>query len=207
MFEGDLATLSTADLLASAAEHQAEANRVAARGLEHAQVYADRHHPSACPDRPGRRSWEGRERTGVLGGEGCPEGVEFAIAEFAVVTGVSARVAAGYLGQALALRHRFPFTWARVQAGDATAWKAGRIAADCAGLSAEAAAYVDRRVAPLVDSITPYRLQRIVTAAKLHADPDLARTEAAEKAGERGVFVGHSTEHGTKTMYIKAAAG
>ena len=41
----------------------------------------------------------------------------------------------------------------------------------------------------------------------MHADPDLARAEAAEQARERGVFVGRSDEHGTKTMYIKAAAG
>ena len=37
--------------------------------------------------------------------------------------------------------------------------------------------------------------------------PDLARAEAAERARERGVFVGRADEHGTKTMYIKAAAG
>ena len=143
----------------------------------------------------------------MLGGDGCPEILEFAIAEFAVMLGISPRVAADYLGQALALRHRFPFTWARVQAGEATAWKACRIVADCAKLSEDAAAYVDQRIARLIDSITPYRLNKIVKAAKMHADPDLARAEAAEKARERGVFVGRSDEHGTKTMYIKAAAG
>ena len=111
MFEGDLATLTTADLLASAADHDAEARRVDARRLEHAQVYADRFHPDAGPARPGRRSWEGRERAVVLGGDGCPEILEFAIAEFAVMLGISPRVAANYIGQALALRHRFPFTW------------------------------------------------------------------------------------------------
>ena len=121
--------------------------------------------------------------------------------------GISPRVAADYLGQALALRHRFPFTWARVLAGEATPWKACRIVADCAKLSEDAAAYVDQRIARLIDSITPYRLDKIVKAAKMHADPDLARAEAAEKARERGVFVGRSNEHGTKTMYIKAAAG
>ncbi len=207
MFEGDLATLTTADLLASAADHDAEARRVDARRLEHAQVYADRFHPDARPVRPGRRSWEGRERAVVLGGDGCPEILEFAIAEFAVILGISPRVAANYIGQALALRHRFPFTWARVQAGDATPWKACRIVADCAKLSADAAAYVDQRIARLIDSITPYRLNKIVKAAKMHADADLARAEAAEKARERGVFVGRADEHGTKTMYIKAAAG
>ncbi|WP_405067444.1 hypothetical protein OG558_38485 [Kribbella sp. NBC_01510] len=207
MFEGDLATLTTADLLASAADHDAEARRVDARRLEHAQVYADRFHPDACPVRPGRRACDGRERAVVLGGDGCPEILEFAVAEFAVILGISPRVAANYLGQALALRHRFPFTWARVQAGDATPWKACRIVADCAKLTQDAAAYVDQRIARLIDSITPYRLNKIVQAAKMHADPDLARAEAAETARERGVFVGRSTEHGTKTMYIKAAAG
>ncbi|MGY4767128.1 hypothetical protein ACXC9Q_09430 [Kribbella sp. CWNU-51] len=207
MFEGDLATLTTADLLASAAEHDVEARRVDARRLLHAQIYADRYHPSAHPGRPGRRSCDGRERAVVLGGDGCPEILEFAIAEFAVMLGISPRVAANYLGRAVALRHRFPFTWARVQAGEATAWKACRIVADCAKLTQDAAAYVDQRIAPLIDSITPYRLNKIVTAAKLHADPALARAEAAEQARERGVFVGRSDPHGTKTMYIKAAAG
>ena len=79
--------------------------------------------------------------------------------------------------------------------------------ADCVKLSQDAAAYVDQRIARLIDSITPYRLDKIVQAAKMHADADLARAEAAEKARERGVFVGRADEHGTKTMYIKAAAG
>ncbi|WP_405067974.1 hypothetical protein OG558_41635 [Kribbella sp. NBC_01510] len=207
MFEGDLAMLSTADLLESAVEWRAVGVRADVRVLEVALVYADRFHPDACPARPGRRGCDGRERAVVLGGDGCPEVLEFAVAEFAVVLGISPRVAADYLGQALALRHRFPFTWARVLAGEATAWKACRIVADCVKLSADAAAYVDQRIAPLIDSITPYRLDKIVKAAKMHADADLARAEAAEKARERGVFVGRADEHGTKTMYIKAAAG
>ena len=203
----DLTTLSTAGLLESAAEHRAEANRLDARGFEHAQVFADRHHPDLCPVRPGRRSWEGRERAVVLGGDGCPEIAEFAVAEFGLMLGVSPGVAADYIGRALALRHRFPFLWARVQAGAATPWRAGKIAACCVKLSEEAARYVDKRIAPIVDSITPYRLEKIVKAAKLHADPDAARAEAAEKARERGVFVGQTDEHGTKTMYIRASSG
>ncbi|MEV5965572.1 DUF222 domain-containing protein [Kribbella sp. NPDC051952] len=206
MFEEDLATLSTADLLESAAEHRAVVNRAEARLLEHAQIYADRYHPDKCPTRPGRRSCDGRERPVVLGGEGCPEIAEFAIAEFGVILGISPRVAADYLGHALALRHRFPFTWARVQAGDATAWKARRIVADCTKLSEEAARYVDRRIAPIIDSITPYRLEKIVNAAKNHADPELARAETDEKTRERGVYVGQSDDRGTKTIYIRTAS-
>ena len=67
MFERDLATLSTADLLESAAEHRAEANRADARLLEHALVYADRFHPDAGPARPGRRCLR---RPGTGGGAG-----------------------------------------------------------------------------------------------------------------------------------------
>ena len=207
MFEGDLTTLSTADLLESAAEHRAEARRRDARLLEHALVYADRHRPDACAVRPGRRSCDGRERAVVLGGAGCPPIAEFAVAEFGVVQGISPGVAADFIGQALALRHRFPFTWACVRAGEATPWKACRIVAECSKLSEEAANYVDQRVAPVVDSLTPYRLNKIVTAAKMHADPAAARAEAEEKARERGVFVGRSNDHGTRTMYITAAAG
>ena len=207
MFENDLSELSTAALLESAAEHRALASRCEVRVLEHAQIYADRFHPDSCPERPGRRSCDGRERAVVLGGEGCPEIAEFAIAEFGVLLGISPGVAARLLGEALALRHRFPFLWARVLAGEATPWKAQQIVAACVKLSEEAAADVDRRVAGLVDSITPYRLEKIVRAARMHADPDLARAEAGEKARERGVFVGASDEHGTKSIYIKASSG
>ncbi|WP_405063990.1 hypothetical protein OG474_20720 [Kribbella sp. NBC_01505] len=207
MFDEDLTLLPTADLLESAADHRAFANRADARGLEHALVYADRFHPDAGASRPGRRSFEGRERPVVLGGEGCPEIMEFAISEYAVVLGVSHGIGAKIIGDALALRHRFPLTWARVLSGDATPWKACRIVRECVDLSEEAARFVDSRVAALIDTITPYRLDKIVKAAKMHADPEAAHAEAAAKVRERGVFVGRSNEHGTKTIYIRTSIG
>ena len=209
MFEGDLTTLSTPDLLESAAGHRAEANRLDARLLEHAQTYADRHHPDACPVRPGRGrgSGDGRERAVVLGGDGCPEIAEFAPAEFGVMLGISAGAAADFIGQALALRHRLPLTWARVQAGEATPWKARKIATACLELPEDAARSVDRRVAKVVDSLTPIRLDKIVEAAKKHADPEGSRRKAEEKARERGVHLGRSDEHGTKKIYIRTATG
>ncbi|WP_319045445.1 DUF222 domain-containing protein, partial [Kribbella solani] len=226
MFENDLTELSTADLLESAAEHRALANHADTRLLEHAQTYADRYHPNhhqprpsqpghhpgrhssnGPGNRPGNRPGNGRERTVTLGGDGCPEITEFAIAEFAAILAISPMTAARLIGEALALRHRFPHTWARVLSGDATAWKARQLATTCLKLTETAAHHVDRRVAPLIDTITPYRLDKIIHAAKHHADPDLAHTETDEKARERGVFIGPSNHHGTKTIYIKAAAG
>ncbi|MGW1342386.1 DUF222 domain-containing protein [Kribbella sp. NPDC002412] len=207
MFEDDLTSLPTVDLLESAVAHRAEVNRLEARLLEHAQIYADRYHPDACRTRPGRPFDDGRERAVVLGGDGCPEIAEFAPAEFGVMLGISPGAAADYIGQALALRHRFPFTWARVLAGEATPWKARKIATACLELSQEAAKTVDQRVAKVVDSLTPGRLDKIVEAAKKHADPDAARAKAEEKKRERGVYVGRSDEHGTKKIFIRTGSG
>ncbi|MFI6678408.1 hypothetical protein ACIBG1_26880, partial [Kribbella sp. NPDC050469] len=207
MFEGDLTSLPTADLLESAAAHRAEANRLDARLLEHAQVYADHYHPSACSPRPTRRPSDGRERAIVLGGEGCPEIAEFAPAEFGAMIGISAGAAADFIGQALALRHRLPLTWARVQSGQATPWKARKIATACLDLSEDAARTVDHRVAKVVDTLTPGRLDRIVEAAKKHADPEAARAKAAERARERGVYLGRCDEHGTKKIFIRTGSG
>src|SRR3954470_23088953 len=102
MFENDLDELSTADLLESAAEHRAMANQAETRLLQHAQIYADRFHPSTCgirPGRPGRRSCDGRERAVVLGGDGCPPIAEFALTEFGVMLGISPMVARQFLGE------------------------------------------------------------------------------------------------------------
>ncbi|WP_406048449.1 DUF222 domain-containing protein [Kribbella sp. NBC_00889] len=207
MFDDDLSALPTADLLESAAQHRAEINRLEARLLEHAQHFADQHHPTTSPPRPRLHDWEGRERSIVLGGDGCPEITEFAPAEFGAVLGMSTGAAAGYIGQALALRHRFPFIWARVQSGDATPWRAAKISTACEDLSLETAAMVDRRLAPIVDTVTPYRLDKIIKAAQWHADPAAARAAAEEKARERGVYVGDADDHGTKILYVRAATG
>ncbi|MEV0788256.1 hypothetical protein [Kribbella sp. NPDC050459] len=206
MFDHDLGVLPTRDLLEAAAECRAVASRADARVLECAQVYADRFHPAVCEVRPGRRVRDGGERAVVLGGEGCPEIAEFAVAEFAVVLGVSPGVGRQIIADGLALRHRFPRIWAQVQAGAATPWKACQIVRYCVKLDPCAAAYVDRRVAPIVDTISPYRLDKIVAAAKKQADPGLAETDAAEAAADRGVFVGRGDGHGNKSIYIKAAA-
>src|SRR2546430_15789785 len=105
MFEMELDALSTRDLLERAAGCRAVANEADARLLQCAQLYADRYHPSICPSRPSRGARDGRERAVVLGGDGCPEMAEFAVAEFAVVIGVSSGVGREVIADALALRH------------------------------------------------------------------------------------------------------
>ncbi|TDD61152.1 hypothetical protein E1263_08160 [Kribbella antibiotica] len=206
MFENELAELSTTDLMESAAGERTAENRSATRSLVHAVVYADRFHPDVCAVRPGRRVSDGRERAVVLGGDGCPPVMEFCIGEYGAVLGLSPGVARQYLADSLSLRHRFPFVWARVLTEEVTAWKARNLARDCEKLSLAAALTVDKKVAPLLDTISPTRLAKIIKAAKMYADPDLAKAEAAETTAERGVWVGQSDEHGTKTCVIKAAS-
>jgi hypothetical protein len=212
MFEGDLSGLTAAEVLASAAEHHTAGRHHEVSLLVHAQHFADLHSTDTLPrrrERDGQPDRErGRERGVVLGGAGCPEIAQFAPAEFgAVVLGVSAGVAAEFMGQALALRHRLPRCWAMVLDHAATPWKARKIATACLHLSLEAAALVDRDVAGIIDSVTPARLTTIVKAALWKADPEAAAAAAKQKERERGVYVGQSDENGTKAVYVLAASG
>jgi hypothetical protein len=212
MIDLGLDELPTRDLLERAAGCRTAANRADAEQLAIAQIYADRYHPTSRglrnPEGTGkaRTHDDGRERAIVLGGDGCPEIAEFAVAEFAVVIGVSCGVGRDLIADAVALRYRFPQIWARIQAGEATPWIARKIVRACAKLDYPAARYVDERVAGIVDTISPYRLSKIVSAAAKTADPTLAASEAAEAAKSRGVFVRRGQSHGNKAIWIIAPA-
>ncbi len=156
---------------------------------------------------PGHVALPGGERGHVYGGPGCPAVAEFAAAEFGAVIGRSSGSAANLMGQALALRHRLPFLWAQVEALNAEPWKACTVATACLTLSVEAAAIVDRKVAPIINSVTPRQLENIVKAAVHQADPEAARAAADQKAKERGVWAGQADEHGTTSLHIRAATG
>ncbi|MEU0090784.1 DUF222 domain-containing protein, partial [Kribbella sp. NPDC006257] len=208
MFDTDLNELDARATLASAARLHEQRVEIDLALIEHALHFADLH-----PDPAGLDGGHvpppapGRERGKVYGGAGCPAVAEFAPAEFGAVIGKGKYAAAHYLGQALALRHRLPLTWAQVRAGQATEWKARQVATACDGLSEQAAALVDERVAHILDTLTPLRVERIVRTAKWQADPEAARAEAEEKARERGVWPGRTDDHGTTTLFLRAATG
>ncbi len=201
MFEEDLDELDTADLLAAASQYGRIENRAAVRVLEAALAYADRHAVVLGEPRPGY------EKIHVYGGDGCPGVAEFAPIEFGAVMRMSSGAAAALIGEALALRHRLPRTWAAVLDGNAVAWRARKIAHACLALSQEAAAIVDRKVAGIVNTVTPGALTKIVKAAVWEADPEAAKAQAEAAARTRGVFVAPSDDHGTKQIWVRAAAG
>jgi hypothetical protein len=205
VFDCDVTELDAAETLAAATD--AHAARTAADlhlielSLHLADLYPD---PATIP---GHVSLPGGERGWHHGGPGCPGFAEFAAAEFGAAIGRSAGSAAVFIGQSLALRHRFPHILAAIRSGHGEPWKARNIATLCLTLSLEAAAIVDRRVARILDSVTPLQLEKLVKAAIKQADPEAARATADQKAKERGVYAGHTDEHGTTTLHIHAATG
>ncbi len=205
MFDRDVAGLDAGAALAAAAELRAIADRAEAKLLEVAAHFADLH-PE--PDLAADTDWlPGMERAREFGGQGCPEVAEFAPVEFGAALGLSSAAAARLIGEALGLRHRLPRLWARVRAGQVPAWRARQVAAACAARSQPVATQVDQRVAPIAETVTSYRLERIVTAAILRADPAAARAEVDKAARDRGVWVQPADLLGTKTVYVQAAAG
>jgi hypothetical protein len=208
MFEGDLSGLGIRALLSAGAKFRAVEDRAAVRQLEVALAFADR-----CPDPRAETDTgygevlPGAERGRVYGGVGCPAVAEFAAAELGAVFGWSSGAAAAFIGEALALRHRLPRIWAMVLAGEAVPWRARQVARACLALSQDAAAIVDEKLVGIINTVGWSRLKAMVKAAVLEADPEGARAAAEQAARERGVFVGDSDDHGTKTIWVKAAAG
>ncbi|HEY0693624.1 MAG TPA: DUF222 domain-containing protein [Kribbella sp.] len=206
MFDADWDELDAAATLDAAVEFDADENRASLGKLEAALHFADLHAdlPSSSQH---ARTVRGGERLVVHGGAGCPAVAEFAPAEFGAVLKLASGTAAAYMGEALALRHRFPKILAKIRNGQAIVWRARTVARACIKLSQEAAALVDERVAPVIDTLSAYRLQKIIDAVIKEVDPDAARKAAEDRARERGVWIDPSDDHGTKSIYVKAAAG
>ena len=148
----------------------------------------------------------GAERLVVLGGLGTPEVAEFAPAEFAARAGMSVFSGTTLITDALDLRHRLPLLWARARAGEVEVWVARKVAALSRPLDVRGAALVDRRVAPYAGSLSWGRLEPVVLAAVVAADPEAARAAAEAAASEQGVWLQPSTEAGTKTLFARAQA-
>jgi 5-methylcytosine-specific restriction endonuclease McrA len=75
-------------------------------------------------------------------------------------------------------KHRLPKVWARLVAGQVTAWRVRRLAEATRGLSAEAVAFVDAQVAHVVHTTGPAVIHRLVLEAAARFDPEA--TEVTE---------------------------
>jgi len=133
----------------------------------------------------------GREGELRLAGHGAFRVTEFAACQLAAALGMSEYTARTYLGQGLELRDRLPRLWSQVLAGVLPAWKALKIAEETIPLTATAADYIDRHLAPFAHQLSFGRILRTVQAGIDRHDPHTAADRAEKAAEHRGVWVDH----------------
>ncbi len=203
VFENDLVELDANGTLAAAEANEHTLITAETRRLQIAAHWADLHPGDAVAE----SRLPGSERPAQLGGDGTPTVGDFAPAELGCVLRMSDGSASRLIADALDLRHRLPSIWAAAQAGQVPAYQARRIASATRHLTAVHAATVDQRVAPSLGAVSWGRLERLLEAAIIAADPDAAERAAAAAAQERFVRLGYSSEHGLKLIIARATAG
>ena len=142
-----------------------------------------------------------------LGGEGTPTVAGFAPAELGCVLRISDGAACRLIGDALDLRHRLRLIWAAAEAGQVPAYQARHIATATRHLTAEQAGWVDTQLASSLGAVSWGRLQTLLEAKIIEADPVGAEQQAALAAQQRFVRLGRSSEHGLKLIIARANAG
>ena len=107
-----------------------------------------------------------------LAGAGAPEVSDFAVTELSVALGRSRESGRLLVGDVVEAKHRLPKVWARLVAGQVTAWRVRRLAQATRGLSEEAVAFVDAQVAHVVHTAGPATIHRLVLEAAARFDPE-----------------------------------
>jgi Domain of unknown function (DUF222) len=170
--------------------------------LELAAVWADRHYLD--PDGLGYHPLV--ERACAFGGEGTPEVSEYCAAELGALQGTGMWAARSLIADALDLRYRLPRLWDRVRTGGVRAWQARKVAEATRCLSWQAASNLDHALSDSIGLMPWPRFRKILDAAVLDADPELA-AERAERARTSQDVYSFDSEDGLKTIVAKAAAG
>jgi hypothetical protein len=199
----DLVELDAASTLAAAEANEHTLITAETRRLQIAAHWADLHPGDAVP----QDRLPGREHPVRLGGEGTPTVADFAPAELGCVLRISDGSACRLIGDALDLRHRLRLIWTAALTGQLPAYQARRIAAATRHLTVEQAAYVDAQLAPSLGALPWGRLQTLLEATIIEADPVGAEQQAAAAAQERFVRLGRNSEHGLKLIIARATAG
>ena len=203
MFENDLVELDASATLAAAEANEHTLITAEARRLQIAAHWADLHAGDAVAE----SRLPGAEHPVRLGGAGTPTVGDFAPAELGCALRISDGAADRLLGDALDLRHRLPQIWAAALAGRVPAYQARRIAAATRHLSVEQARWVDAQLVPSLGAVSWGRLETLLEAKIIEADPVGAEQRAALAAQERFVRLGRASEHGLKLIIARATAG
>ncbi len=191
-----------AGVLAAVREDTAVVNAGEARRMLAAVAWAAMHSVDSITDAATYADFGGD--TGMpVAGPGAPLVSEFSIVEFAAAIGLPTEAGKAYLGEAVELRYRLPRLWARVVAGDLVAWKARKTAKATIILSAEAAAFVDRHLAPVAHKVGPTQTDRLIDEAIARFMPDEAERRRKQAADGRRLDIDtrQASLQGTATVY------
>jgi len=151
---------------------------------------------------------EAAERLVRGGADGTPDVGDFLALEIAGILGLSEASAALRIAGTLNLKHRHPGLFARAVRGTVRAWQALRVADRCAqaGLSAEAARWVDHQLGVALTGQPWGRAVRQLEGYIVAADPALAAARAQAKRTARGVHVAHESD-GAATVLARLDTG
>src|SRR3954451_10924950 len=200
----DKTSASPASVLAAARDRRSAADQAEADLCQLAITWAVMH-PADSIHEPATFILKGCGQTHLeLAGPGAPSVAEYAVPELAAALGMSTEAGKRYLGECLELRYRLPRLWRRLTAGDLPAWKARLVARETTRLSLEAAAYVDRHLAPVAHKVKPTQLDRLVNEAIGRFMPDEVERLAAESWDKRHVTVYEQLVSFTGTMTVAA---
>jgi hypothetical protein len=132
----------------------------------------------------------------TLAGEGAPGMSEFAVAEFAAAIGLSTHAGRNLIGSALECRHRLPKIWARVMAGEVPVWKVRRLTEHTHRLPLPGAAYLDRHLAPVLDTCSFAQIERAVETACAQTEDEKEELDRLEVAASEYLAVRlHDAHH------------
>jgi hypothetical protein len=203
MFDAAVCDLDAAGALAAAEQARAVAAAAEVRILQIAAHWADLH--GVLDGGPGP-VLPGEERLVDLGGAGTPAVGEFCPAELGAVLASSTFAASRLIADALDLRHRLPRLWARTVAGEVKPWIARKAAEATRSLTPPLAAGVDAAVAPYADRLSWGRLEALIEATGKRLDPAHAAVVEDGARHDLGVWVNPSSEHGTRSVFLRLEA-
>ncbi len=146
----------------------------------------------------GSRADVAAERLVQGGADGTAMVGEFLALELAGILGVSPVSAALRVREVLNLRDRHPELWAFMVGGGVPPWKALKVATRCAeaGLSGEAARWVDHQVALVLPVVPWARALRSLEGLIVRADTALAAERARVRRERRGVWADDHADGG-----------
>ncbi len=182
------------DLVRDAEVQAREADR---RKLRLARHWAERHIVTEVLEAAHWTDADLRDMEETIGGEGTPLIAAVAVEPFATALGVSSRAAMQLLSDSLDLPYRLPRIQDGVEELRIAPWRARRIANLTHGLSQEAAAYVDQRLAPIADSCGVVKIDKLVAEAIAKFDT----VEQAETADEAQAAWGIRLDHYTGSVW------